>query len=441
MDSEKTNGRTYKEAAPPPLALRELPPPKRHGRWWPWLLIIAFIGGGAYLFIRHRQAQSASAAPTDSAARPVPVVAAHSRKADMNLYLTGLGTVTPANVVTLRTRVDGELQKVAFTEGQDVKQGDLLAQIDPRPFEVQLALAQGQLAKDQSALANSKLDLDRYKYLLTQKSVTQQQLDTQNAMVTQNEAALRIDQSAIDNANLQLTYSRITSPLTGRIGLRLVDEGNIVHASDATGLAVITQLQPIAMIFTLPEDDIPQIQKAMAASPHPVVSAYDRDLTNRLADGTLETIDNQIDTTTGKLRLKAMFPNKDNSLFANQFVNARLLVESEPGAIVVPTAAVQLSPQTTFVYVVKADNTVEMRNVVAKALEADEYLEEVSKGRANLTIIESGLSPGESVVTDGVDKLKAGAAVMVRAAEGKPTTAPGGASTRPHKTHGATGGA
>lgn len=325
----------------------------------------------------------------------------------MGVYLTGLGTVTALKTVTVRTQVDGQLVAVAFKEGQLVRANELLAQIDPRPFQVQLEQAEGQAARDAATLKNARTDLQRYQALLEQDAVPKQQFDTQVATVQQLEATLKSDQAQIDSARLNLTYARITSPLTGRIGLRLVDPGNIVHTTDPNGIAVITERQPIAVVFTIPQDNLPDVQRQLNADRRLAVDAYDRDLRIRLGAGTLSAIDSQIDPTTGTIKLKATFANENEALFPNQFVNARLLVNTIQHAIIVPSAAIQRGPQRTFVYVVGPGNTVESRDVAVSMTQQDE------------SVVASGLAAGEVVVTDGIDRLQPGASVSVQFADPK----------------------
>ena len=368
--------------------------------WWILIVTVCLLIAGAYVFlIKPGIAQSNSAKKGAAQTRSVPVVATAVKKGDLPVYLTGLGTVIPLNTVTVKTRVDGQLMEIFFKEGQIVNRGDLLATIDPRPFEAQLSQAEGQLARDQSFLANARIDLDRYKVLWQQDSISKQQLDTQEALVKQYEGAVKVDQGLISSVKLQLVYCRITSPITGRIGLRLVDPGNMVHASDTSGLIVITQLQPITVIFPIPEDNLQQVLRKLKSGKQLLVEAYDREQKIKLAAGTLLTMDNQIDTGTGTVKLKAMFQNKMNELFPNQFVNARILVDVIRNAIIVPAAAIQRGPQGTFVYVVKDDRTVTVRPLT---------LGEILGSEASVT---SGLATDELVVTDGADRLREGAKV------------------------------
>ncbi|HLJ50430.1 MAG TPA: MdtA/MuxA family multidrug efflux RND transporter periplasmic adaptor subunit [Bryobacteraceae bacterium] len=332
----------------------------------------------------------------------VPVAAATIKRGDMPVYQVGLGSVIAYYTVTLHTRVDGEVMNIPVREGDNVKKGQLLAQIDPRPFEVQLEQAQGQMARDQALLSNARLDLQRYETLVQQDAIPKQQLDTQVSTVAQYEGAVKQDQGTIDNAKLQLVYARITAPFDGRIGLRQVDPGNIVHAADTNGLFVLTQLQPIAALFTIPEDNIPPVvQKLKAGAKLPVV-AYNRDYSKTLDTGYLETIDNEIDPQTGTSRLKAIFPNRSGVLFPNEFVNIRVLVDTLHNQVIAPAVAIQRGQQATFVYLIKADSTVEVRPVTV-GVTADENV-----------VIQSGLEGGESVVVDGADKLEAGSKVRVR---------------------------
>jgi len=332
----------------------------------------------------------------------VPVVAATSRAGDLPLYLTGLGSVAGFNTATVKSRVDGQLIRVVFQEGQFVHEGDLLAEVDPRPFEVQLTQAEGQMARDVAQLKDARLTFARFRELRAQGVVAQQDLDDQAAKVGQFEGAVKADEGLIENAKLQLTYSRITAPIGGRAGLRLVDVGNVVHANDQNGLVVITQLQPIAVLFTIPEDDVPAVMKKLTAGERLDVEVYDRAGQHRIATGVLLTADNQIDQSTGTSRLKAIVQNEDSALFPNQFVNVRLLLDVRKNAVIAPVAAIQRGPQGTFVYVVKPDQTVEVRPVGVGPTSGDD------------AAIESGLSANEVVVVDGVDKLRAGSTVQVR---------------------------
>jgi len=340
-----------------------------------------------------RPAQASAGPP------PIPVGVMTAERRDVPVFQEGLGSVQASYTVSLKTRVDGQIVQIAFREGQTVKQGDLLVVIDPRPYHVQLEQAQAALARDQAQLKNAQLDFQRYQNLSKEGVIAQQQFDAQKSLVGQLEGTIQADQAAIDNAKLQLTYTRITSPVSGRIGLRLIDIGNMVHASDTNPLVVVTQLQPIAVVFTLPEDVLPNVAKHMRSGTLQV-DAYSRDDTTKLATGKLLTIDNQIDQTTGTGKLKAMFGNNDNALWPNQFVNAHLLLETRKGVTVIPAAAIQRGPQGgTFIYLVKPDKTVEVRPV------------KVAFTQENISAIDSGLAPGETVVTDGQDKLQSGSRV------------------------------
>jgi multidrug efflux system membrane fusion protein len=375
----------------------------------PALLLLAALAGCGSTTSKSAQAGAGPQA--------IPVAVAAAERRDVPVYLEGLGGVQAYNTVSLKSRVDGQIVQIAFQEGQFVKQGDLLMVIDPRPYQVQLEQAQAALARDQAQLKNAQLDYDRYLGLVKDGVIAQQQFDAQKALVNQLQATVQADQATIDNAKLQLVYSRITAPVSGRIGLRLVDIGNMVHATDTTALLVITQLQPIAVLFTLPEDSLPTVAQHMRNGALEV-DAYSRDDSTKLAAGKLLTIDNQIDQSTGTGKLKAIFENHDNALWPDQFVNAHLLLETREGAIVIPAAAIQRGPQgSAFAYVVKPDKTVEIRPV------------KVSLTQANISVIDSGLAPGEMVVTDGQDKLQGGSRVEPHSgsagASGKPAQASG----------------
>jgi multidrug efflux system membrane fusion protein len=372
---------------------------RRRQRLIAGLAAIAVASGG---FIGWKSGMmNGSHAATATAPPPaVPVEIATAERRDVPLYLTGLGTVQAFNTVTMKARVDGELQKVAFTEGQNVKAGDLLAQIDPRPYQAALDQAVAKKVQDDAQLANAKLDLQRYTELAARSFSPKQQLDTQRAMVAQLGAQIRGDQAAIDNAQTQLGYTTITSPLTGRIGIRVVDQGNIVRATDTNGIVVVTQIQPISVVFTLPEDDLQSVSQAMAQGPV-VVAALSRDGKTELDRGTLLLVDNQIDQTTGTIRLKATFPNPRNALWPGQFVNAQLLLQTEHNVLTVPSAAIQRGPDGLFTYIVKPDSTVDMRAIA------------VGQETGAIAVIDSGLAGGDRVVTAGQYRVQPGTLVQI----------------------------
>ena len=336
----------------------------------------------------------------------IPVAVAQAEVRDLPILLNGLGSVEAYNTVAVKSRIDGQLIKVNFKEGQEVKEGDLLAEIDPRPYEVQLSQAQATLFKDQSALKDARLNLERFQQLYKDGVIPKQQFDTQGSLEGQLDGAVRADQAQIDTVKLNLAYTRITAPVSGRVGLRQIDVGNMVHAADPNGLLVITQLQPIAVIFSLPQDNLQSVSQHMSKGTL-TVDAYSRDDQTKIATGSLTTIDNQIDTTTGTGKLKAVFANRDRSLWPNEFVNIHLLLEVRKNNTVVPSAAIQRGPQGTYVFVVKPDKTAEMRNVTAS----------ISQG--NFTAITQGLQSGETVVTDGQDKLQPGTKVEIRGGAGQ----------------------
>ena len=393
-----------REVPPPTTAPQPIAPEPawRRRRWWLGGLVVAVVV--AYWALHRASTREAGDSAARAPARAVPVAVEPARQGDMPVTLTGLGTVTAFNTVTVRTRVEGQLAKVAFQEGQFVREGDLLVEIDPRAFEAQLVQAEGQLARDQAQLQDAKINLERYRELLAKQFISKQQYDTQAASVAQFAGTVKADSGAIASAKLQLAYSKITAPISGRVGLRLIDVGNVVHPTDANGLVVITQVQPIAVLFTIPEDDLPGVlAKLQARQPLPV-EAYERSGRTKIADGELVTVDNQIDPTTGTSRLKAVFQNGDHALFPNQFVNVRLRLDVRRGVVIVPTASIQHGPQGAFVFAVKPDQTVDARPVtVGITAGADSSLD-------------GGLSAGESVVVDGADKLRPGSKVELQAA-------------------------
>lgn len=414
------------EARPAPVEPRELPPanpppPVRRSRLRGllWLILLVVIVAAVVWYVLHRQ--QPAPAGRFAAGAPMPVGTATVQKGDMPITVAALGTVTPLATVTVRTQLNGQLVDVGFQEGQMVNRGDFLAQIDPRPYQVALEQAQGQLAKDQAALANAEVDLKRYQTLVAQNSVARQTLDTQVATVAQDKATIQSDQAAIDTQKLNLTYAHITAPVDGRVGLRQVDPGNYVQTGDANGLVVITKLQPISVIFTVPEDNLPAILAQTHAGKTLAAAAFDRSGANQLETGQLATIDNQIDTSTGTVKLRAQFPNAKLNLFPNQFVNVQLHVDTLQNTSLVPSSAIQRGAPGTFVYVVKPDNTVSVQVVT------------LGPDNGEQVAITKGLEPGQIIVTDGADRLKDGAKVEVVPPPGQ---APAQTTDQPGRTPG-----
>jgi multidrug efflux system membrane fusion protein len=392
--------------------------PAAKSRWWLWIVALAIVIALGVWYSKSKDSAEAQG-PAGPAAggkggrqgqggpgQPVPVVVATAQRGDLPVYFNGLGTVTAFNTVTVRSRVDGQIVKINFTEGQTVHQGDALVEIDPRPYQVQLEQAEGQLAKDQAQLRDVQVDYERFQLLFKEGVIPKQQVDTQQALVGQNLGAIKADQGAIDSAKLQIVYSHIIAPITGRVGLRLVDMGNIVHAADTTGLLVITQLQPIAVIFSLPQDQLSQVLSKLHGKQQLAVDAYDRDDTTKIATGQLLTIDNQIDTTTGTYKLKAEFSNEKETLFPNQFVNTHLLVDTKHSVTIVPSPAIQRGPQGTYVYLAQKDNSVKIQPVT------------IALSSGNSVGIVTGLQPGDNVVVDGQDKLQDGSKIEARSPTG-----------------------
>ena len=368
---------------------------------WVWVLILIAAGVGGALYYQRHSNGDASKAKAAAPPRPVPITTAPVHKGDIGVYVEALGTVTPVYTVTVTSRVQGQIMEVRYQEGQTVHHDDPLLEIDPRPYEAALTQVEGQLAHDQAVLEQAKIDLDRYKSAFARNAIAQQQVYDQEQAVLQFQGTVKNDEGQVENARVNLTYTHITSPIEGRVGLRLVDPGNIVQANSATPLVMITQLEPITVIFSIAEDYLPQIQQQLRQKHTMSVAALDRTQEQQIASGSLLTLDNQIDTTTGTVKLKAIFPNKDNALFPNQFVNARLLVETQHDATLVPTAAIQRNAQGAFVYSIKADTTAQM--IAVKTGTTD----------GNVTAV-TGIPPAGTVAISGFDRLQDGSAVSVR---------------------------
>ncbi|MGE4539005.1 MAG: MdtA/MuxA family multidrug efflux RND transporter periplasmic adaptor subunit [Desulfovibrio sp.] len=366
------------------------------------LLAVLVLAAGALWRLDECSGEARPPGPPPGMSMAVTVTTAAARLGDAPVTLSGIGTVTPLKTVTVKSRVDGELTQVRFKEGQYVKAGELLAQIDPRPFIAQRDQYEGQLAKDMALLENARADLRRYSNLVQKDMLAGQTKDTQASLVRQYEGAVRSDKAQIDNVNLQIEYSRITAPISGRVGLRQIDPGNMIHATDSSGLCVITQMSPISVLFTLPEDQLPAVRKRMRTGEKLSVAAYDRTMTDKLAEGTLETTDNQIDTATGTVKLRAIFPNADETLFPNQFVNAELLLEKKTGVVLLPASAVLRGPKGAHVFVVGKDDTVSDRAVTTGMSVGTDL------------VVASGITPDETVVVEGADRLRDGAKVVIK---------------------------
>lgn len=381
------------------------------------LAAVCVIGGARIINTLHLGiGASGSSVPAAAVAlADIPAIVDQAKAGDVPIYLTGLGTVQALNTVTVKTRVDGQIQRIAFVEGQDVAKGDPLAQLDPRPFEAQKASAEATKARDEALLANAQLDLLRVSNLLKSDYTSRQSVDTQKALVAQYEAAVKIDQGQINYASIQLGYTTVASPISGRVGMRLVDEGNIVRATDQTGIVTITQVEPIAVVFSVPEDALDDIRAATGKG-ELAVEAFGRNDKAPRAIGKLLMVDNQVDQTTGSIKLKATFENKNHALWPGQFVNVRLLLDTRKDGITVPAPAVQRGPDGTYAYLVKADRSVEMRPIL------------VAQIRDGIALIDKGLAAGDQVVIDGQYKLKPGVRIAAQAASAAPVGATAGAA-------------
>jgi membrane fusion protein, multidrug efflux system len=407
-DSPSTTATTPPAPAPPPpkpVAQKDAGPRKSHT--WIWIVVIILLLLGIFYFYRQHEKAAQAAAQAKQPRPSAPIATTTARTGDIGVYINALGTVTPVYTATITSRVDGQITNVAYREGQMVHKGDLLIEIDPRPFQAALLQAQGTLAKDEAVLNEAKIDLTRFQQAYDRNAIAKQQLDDQGQLVKQDEGTVKQDQGTVAAAATNVDYTRIIAPIEGRVGLRLVDPGNIVTSGSTTPLVVITQLQPITVIFSVAEDYLPQIQKQLRGGQKLPVDAFARDQSTKLASGSLLTLDNQIDQTTGTVKLKAIFDNHDTELFPNQFVNARLLVDTQRGVTLLPTAAIQRNAQGTFVYVISSDNTANLRNVTVGTTDAN-------------TAAVQGVNAGEVVAVNGFDKVQNGGKVTIN------NKAPGG---------------
>lgn len=405
-------------------------PPERKSHAWVWILLLIALAVGGLLYYQRHSGEDPSKARAAGPPRAVPITTAPVHKGDIGVYVEALGTVTPVYTVTVTSRVQGQIMEVHYKEGQMVRKDDPLLDIDPRPYQASLTQVEGQLAHDQAILAEAKIDLDRYKSAFARNAIAQQQVYDQEQAVLQYEGTVKNDEGMVENAKVNLTYTHITSPIEGRVGLRLVDPGNIVQANSSTALVVVTQLQPITVVFSVAEDYLPQIQQQLKQGHTMEVAALDRTQEKEIAKGSLLTLDNQIDVTTGTVKLKAIFPNADTSLFPNQFVNARLLVETLHDTILVPTAAIQRGAQGAFVYTIKPNNTAQLRPVKPGTTDG------------NVTVVDN-IEPNAVVAISGFDRLQDGAQVATRGnggENGPGAGAGGGGGNRPGGARGGNGG-
>lgn len=434
MDTTTTStGKPYTDFSHEPPSFPPQHPAGSKSHPWVWLIVLIVLGAAGYwMYHQYQAAKSAHNTGRMRGFAEVPVSTGTVKKGDIGVYVEGLGTVSPINTDSITSRVQGQIVAIHYREGQMVHKGDPLIDIDPRPYEALLTQVEGQLARDQATLAQARIDLDRYRAALARNAVSQQQVYDQEQAAQQDQGTVKNDQGAVDNAKVNLDYCHITSPINGRVGLRLVDLGNMVQANGTSALVVVTQLQPITVIFSVPENDLPEIQKQLRTGRRMVVQAYDATAQTLLETGSLLTIDNQVDPTTGTIKLRAIFANPDSMLFPNQFVNARLLVDTQHNVNLVPTAAIQRNAQGAFLYVIQPDNTASMVSVTLGTSNAD-------------VSAETGVQAGQTIAVSGFDKLQNGVKVAIHngngapSTAGQPSTATAGGKPAPAGRHGSGG--